>query len=335
MEDAIARIVARKYPELAHGLHLPLLAVVVAISDPPEQPELAEEFRPRYAVDVRVLTPKGKPDTSVPIFRSVPLPMANAGNERGSLAFPEPGTVVELAFAFGQPDQPFIRTVLSRGLGVPALDREEQLWQQSEAVRQKVDAGASWSRSTHGDIQEDSLRRILSAAENLESYGSESKQVREHSVEEIAGIKIIEALGALRLLSGGSFNLSSLDNLNLTTAADINNTAGRDQTSTVGRDLKEQVGNISERIAKLKQVVKVEGGGTVWLGNDVDNVLQLLSDLMGVVKTMADDLATHKHLGVTTGTGTSGAPQSASTYTTASSDTGSLKGKLDPIVDGG
>ncbi|WP_323847038.1 hypothetical protein [Microbulbifer magnicolonia] len=57
------------------------------------------------------------------------MALANAGTERGALALPEPGTVVELPFAFGQSDQPFIRTVLSRGLGVPALDREEQLWQ--------------------------------------------------------------------------------------------------------------------------------------------------------------------------------------------------------------
>ncbi|WP_193166257.1 hypothetical protein [Microbulbifer hainanensis] len=219
----------------------------------------------------------------------MPLPLANAGTERDALAFPESGTVVELAFAFGQPNQPFIRTVLSRGVGVPAIDRDEQLWQQSEAVRQKIDAGGHWLRETLGDIQEDSLRRILSAAENLEAYGTEHKQVREHSVEEIAGAKIIEALGALRLLSGGTLNVSALDNLNLTTASDIN--------STAGRDLKERVGNVRDSLAKPRQEVKVEveDGGTLWLGSETVNVLQVLSDLISVVSSLAGTLKSHSH----------------------------------------
>ncbi|MFC6633519.1 hypothetical protein [Microbulbifer taiwanensis] len=333
MDQAVARLIDRKRPELASRLHLPLLARVVAISDPPRKPELSEDFRPRYAADVQLLTERGEVDEGLPVFRSVPLPLHYAGAERGTFAFPEPGTVVELAFAYGLPDQPFIRTVLARGASVPALDREESLWQQSEAVRQKVDAGGHWQRETHGDICESSRRRVLAAAELLAEYGSEHIQVGEHSVEEIAGVKIIEALGALRLLSGGSANLSALDNLNLTTAADINSTAARDQKTCVGNDLREQVGNIAERIAKLKQVVKVEAGGTVWLGNDSDNVLQLLSDLMGAVKAIADDLATHKHLGVTPGSGKTQAPESASTYTGASGDVESLKSKLDNMTE--
>ncbi|MEW5248699.1 hypothetical protein [Microbulbifer discodermiae] len=190
-------------------------------------------------------------------------------------------------------------------------------------MRQKVDANGHWSRDTHGDIRETALQRKDSAAEHLADYDSEHKQVRQHSLEEIAGLKLIEALGALRLLSGGTANLSALDNLNLTTASDLN--------SIAARDLKEHVGNIAERIAKLKQVIKVEDGGTIWLGNASDNVLQLLSDLIGVVKTLAEDLATHKHLGVTAGSGTSQAPESASTYTSAGSDIEGIQSKLNGI----
>lgn len=333
MDQAVARLIDRKRPELASGLHLPMLARVVAISDPPREQELSDEFRPRFAADVQPLDERGRVDEALPVFRSVPLPLHYAGAERGTFAFPEPGTVVELAFAYGLPDQPFIRTVLARGASVPALDREESLWQQSEAVRQKLDAGGHWRRETHGDIRDSALARVLQAAELLAECDNEHRQVRQHSTEEVAGVKIIEALGALRLLSGGSANLSALDNLNLTTAADINATAARDQQVSVGNDLREQVGNIAERIATLKQVVKVEAGGTVWLGNDSDNVLQLLSDLMGVVKTIADDLATHKHLGVTAGTGKTGAPESASTYTNANSQVGTLKSKLDNVTE--
>ncbi len=35
MKDAVEKIVAAKWPELASRLHLPLLAVVTAIADPP------------------------------------------------------------------------------------------------------------------------------------------------------------------------------------------------------------------------------------------------------------------------------------------------------------
>ncbi|MEX2961978.1 hypothetical protein [Microbulbifer sp. TYP-18] len=93
------------------------------------------------------------------------------------------------------------------------------------------------------------------------------------------------------------------------------------------------MGSIAERIAKLKQVIKVKDGGTIWLDNESDNVLQLLSDLIGVVKTLAEDLATHKHLGVTAGSGTSQAPQSANTYTEAGNQAGTLKRKFDDIME--
>ncbi|MEW5251486.1 hypothetical protein [Microbulbifer discodermiae] len=59
----------------------------------------------------------------------------------------------------GRPDHSCMRTLLGRHMGLPALDREESLWQQSEVVRQKVDASGHWSRDTHGDIRETALQR--------------------------------------------------------------------------------------------------------------------------------------------------------------------------------
>ncbi|WHI46769.1 hypothetical protein ACJJIE_03615 [Microbulbifer sp. TRSA001] len=91
--------------------------------------------------------------------------------------------MVEIDFAYGRADKPFIRTVLSHGVGLPALDREDLIWQQCDSVLQKVDASAEWSRETYGDICEKSLRRITEAAEVKASCDSEHRQVREHSVE--------------------------------------------------------------------------------------------------------------------------------------------------------
>ncbi|WP_445357633.1 hypothetical protein ACJJIC_18785 [Microbulbifer sp. ANSA002] len=106
-------------------------------------------------------------------------------------------------------------------------------------------------------------------------------------MEEMAGVKIIEFLGALRFLSAGGLNLSALDNLNITSGSDIN--------ISVGRDLKEQMGNIRESVAKVRQTIKVKDGGKVWLGSESLNVLKVLEDLIGVMSALAGTLATHTH----------------------------------------
>ncbi|WP_444932012.1 hypothetical protein ACJJIF_09695 [Microbulbifer sp. SSSA002] len=80
-----------------------------------------------------------------------------------------------------------------------------------------------------------------------------------------------------------------LDNLNITTTSDINNSAGR--------DLKEQIGNIRESVAKVRQTIKVKDGGKVWLGSESLNMLKVLEDLIGVVSVLAAPLATHSHSG--------------------------------------
>ncbi|WNZ57426.1 hypothetical protein QT397_08835 [Microbulbifer sp. MKSA007] len=105
----------------------------------------------------------------------------------------------------------------------------------------------------------------------------------------MAGVKIIEVLGALRFLSAGGLNLSALDNLNITTASDINISAGR--------DIKEQIGNICESVAKVRQTIKVKDRGKVWLGSESLNVLKVLEDLIGVVSALAATLATYSHPG--------------------------------------
>ena len=102
---------------------------VEAISDPVMVHALGERFRPRCAVDVAVLKPDGQPDDLVPLFRAVPLPVQSAGLERGMYGFPEPGTVVELAFAYGLPDRPFIRTVLGEGVSLPPVEPGESVHQ--------------------------------------------------------------------------------------------------------------------------------------------------------------------------------------------------------------
>ncbi|MBL4761468.1 MAG: hypothetical protein JKY93_02060 [Gammaproteobacteria bacterium] len=242
MEKSIEKIVLRMFPELSGNYHLPRFARVIAISDPMEKPEINEKFRPRYAVDIQVLTASGDDDSELPLYQCVPLPVLSSGIERGQFGFPDPGAIVEVAFAYGLPDQLFIRSVLGVNQGMPELNPGDLVWQHSEAVKQKVSNSGHWIRKTHGNINDSCRVKISKASSNQEHYQNTHQQVAEHSTEEVAGIKLIEALGALKLLSGGSVNLSAVDNLNLTTATDLNQVVGRDRLTTINENDKSEVG---------------------------------------------------------------------------------------------
>jgi hypothetical protein len=65
-------------------------------------------------VDLRVLDEHDQPDSLFPVFKSVPLPAFCAVLERDVFGFPEPGTIVELAFAYGLPNKPSFARFLPR-----------------------------------------------------------------------------------------------------------------------------------------------------------------------------------------------------------------------------
>lgn len=325
MEAEIKRIVKKQFPELASAYHLPIFARVESISDPQAEEAICDPFRNRYAVDLRVLTAQGEIDTSLPLFRDVPLPVPFAGLERGSFAYPDPGTIVEIAFGYGLPDQIFIRTILARHLSMPACEVGDHINQQAPGVFDKTKSSGDKLRTTHGTITDTCTGYTQDSLSSTTETVDHQLNAKANSSETITGTKSVEALGALKLLSGGHCNLSAVNNLSLTTASDNN--------ITVGNDLNVRVGNISDSIANLKQLITVKDGGTVWLGDESNNALDLLSQLMGIVGDLAGTLATHKHTGVTPGTGTTAVPAEAADFTQSQSDTNSLKSLLDPIVE--
>lgn len=319
MVEAIRRIVRRLFPELTGRYHLPMFARIVAIADNPDKPQLCDSFRPYLAADIEILDEQGRANKSFPVYPGIPLPVPMGGTEeRGSFAFASVGTVVEVAFAYGSPHRPFIRSVLPHGAGVPELHPDDLVIQQSDAVSQRATDRGDWIRKTTGDISDESLRRFVEALYNQEQYLESLLKVDGNSTEEVSGVKLIEALGALKLLSGGTLNLAAADNLNQTTGSDIN--------TTVGRDLKESVGNVRESLAKLRQRMKVKDGGKVWVGSESVNIAQVLLDLIGVVEDFAGTCATHTHpsVGVTTQSGT---------FSGYESTAGNLKGQLSPVVE--
>lgn len=237
MRDALKKIVLKAFPELEAGLHLDRYARVLAVHDAPRHGGTCERFRPRYAVDLEVLTPDGELDESYPIYEAVPLPVSvGCGQESGVFGFPEPGCLVVLGFAYGRPDHPLVRQIYPLGMSLPNVPQGAQRWQQSAAVHQDVDADGNWTRTTNATILDNSVGREVRAVDSLVQLARDIRTVLEHSTEDVGGLKTIEALGGMRLLSGGFTNISSVDNINLTTGRDANMAAGQDQNYIAGRD---------------------------------------------------------------------------------------------------
>lgn len=292
MEGAIKRAVERQFPELTGGYHLPRFAKVIAVPDAPAGAGVCDDFRPRFGVDLQVLGPDGEVDASLPVLSGVPLPVPVGGDEMGFYAFPEEGTTVVVCFAYGLPHKPYIQTVLPHGLTLPSVPKGDQVWQHSEACQQRVDADGNWLRQTDGKIQDKAVQREVEALENTESFQSHTRTVDDHSTESVGGIKKIEALGALKLLSGGSASMAAVDDLHQATGRDLNLVVGQKHNATVGGDMEERIQGMRESIASVSQRLVAP---KTWLGSDGVNVLQVLCDLLDLVQQMNTQLASHTH----------------------------------------
>ncbi|MGG7596800.1 hypothetical protein ACQ4OD_07150 [Pseudomonas sp. WC1] len=314
MDNAIKRSVERQFPELTGGYHLPRFGRVVAVPDAPAAPGLCDDFRPRFGVDVEILLPDGEPDPDLPVLTGLPLPAPMGGQEAGMFGFPEEGTTVVVGFAYGLPHKPFIQQILAHGLSLPRVPKGDQVWQHSEACQQRVDAEGNWLRQTDGKIQDKAIEREVEALGNTEQYQSHTRKVDDHSTETVGGIKKIEALGALKLLSGGSASLAAVGDLHQATGRDLNLVVGQKLNTTVGGDLQERIQGIRRSIASK-----------IWFGSSSVNVLQVLSDLIIIVENMNIQLAQHTH-------GPSPIANNAGAFSIAAQTSSSLNLELDQII---
>ncbi|WP_231421433.1 hypothetical protein [Pseudomonas sp. Leaf59] len=318
MDDAIRRSVERQFPELTGGYHLPRFARVVAVADAPAGAGICDDFRPRYAVDIEVLGPDGEPDSKLPILAGVPLPLPTGGEEMGIYAFPEEGTQVVVCFAYGLPHKPYIQTILPHGLSMPSVPKGDQVWQHSDACQQRVDADGNWLRQTDGKIRDKAIEREVEAMGNTERYQSHNRTVDDHSTESVGGIKTIEALGALKLLSGGSASLAAVDDLHQATGRDLNLVVGQKHNATVGGDMDERIEGLRKSVAAINQRLVAP---LTWLGSEDVNVLQLLCDLFDLVKNMNTQLASHTHAPIS-------APQNSGVFVSNAAIAALLEKKL-------
>lgn len=144
----------------------------------------------------------------------------------------------------------------------------------------------------------------------------------DHSTESVGGIKKIEALGALKLLSGGSASLAAVDDLHQATGRDLNLVVGQKLNATVGGDLQEQIQGLRKSVAGASQRLQAP---MTWLGSEEVNVLKVLCDLIDLVEQMNNQIAVHVH-------GTSPVPGNAGAFNALGGASTALSMKLKPIT---
>lgn len=322
MEEAIRRSVERQFPELTGGYHLPRFARVVAVADAPAGAGICDDFRPRYAVDIEVLGPDGEADPAMPLLAGVPLPLPTGGEEMGIYAFPEEGTQVVVCFAYGLPNKPYIQTILPHGLSMPRVPKGDQVWQHSEAAQQRVDADGNWLRQTDGKIQDKAIEREVEALENREQFQNHTQAIDDHSTETVGGVKTIEALGALKLMSGGSASLAAVDDLHQATGRDLNLVVGQMHNATVGGDMQERIQGLRKSVAGISQKLQAPKN---WIGSGGVNLFQVVCDTLDLLQEMSTQLAIHTH-------GTTPVPTNAAVFTAEALKAGVLVSSLKTIT---
>ncbi len=76
---------------------------------------------------------------------------------------------------------------------------------------------------------------------NIYSGSMSDGRQKSMPTESVGGMKTIEALGALKLMSGGSASLAAVDDLHQATGQDMNVVVGQKHNATVGGDMQERI----------------------------------------------------------------------------------------------
>jgi len=299
VEGAIKRMVRRLFPELTAGYHLPRFGQVVAVRETPGAGMICDDFRPGYAVDVQILDEQGRVDTNFPVFRDVILPVPVAGHEMGVYAYPEDGTWVEIAFAYGSPNCPFIRCILPHGRSLIPTERGEHRWQHNSASFQRVDKDGSWETVTDQAIHEQSVQRNVEAMHNVEAFTESVKTTDADDLHSVGGALVRKAFGLIQLLSGGRLDIAALRDITITTQQEI------------------------QGHADVKQHYEAP---LTWLGSTDENVLLLLSELHQQVIDLCAVLDSHTHPGA-------GVIDQGAEVAAVGAATTAVKGRLDGIAE--
>lgn len=286
-------------PEIAGGYHLPKYAKVVGVADPSNGGDISDPFRPKYAVELQLLDEHGNEDKSIPVYPAVPLPVTSTGSQGGDFAFPEVGTLVEVGFAYGRSDKPFVRTMLAQGKTVPSVAVGEQLKQQRPEVFERTDAAGNKTRETDQNITDKSFSRNVECDQETKQIGTSEKTVDADSTEMIGGNKSVSVVG----------------NYDQTTASNC--------SLGVGGTLQERIAGVAIRISDTQNKLVAP---LSYMGSEGQNIFRILEELIQIVADLADTASSHTHSG-------SPPPDQSATFSSQSTRATQEKAKLTPIIE--
>ncbi len=173
----------------------------------------------------------------------------------------------------------------------------------------------NWHLQTDGEIKQTSQKSIVDSQIREEIHHQRDVTITGHDTNKTDGNQINEIMGALKILVGEKAIITSLDNLLL----------GSDKQIIVKSTENMTLESLKTLEAKAKKLVKVQGA-TVWLGSESVNAVQILLDLIAIVKDTNGLLATHTHPGT-------GPSQQASQFVIFKTSATGLESSLSPITE--
>ncbi len=312
--SAIRRLIERFYPELKQRHHVPQLARIENVHDiPASDPEVSTWFRAHRAVDIQMLDMYGKA-TNAPLYQQVPLALGINAHDSGLVLEPRPGMQCLIQFIDGNNAMPVITHVLPLGQLVTDHKIDEVGLDQNNRASLRGRHG-NWKLKSDGEISQHSQTSTVNAQTRVEQYHTKQTTIAAHDTSHIDGNQVKEIMGALKTVVGEKALLIALDNLLLGSKKQVDIKAHENMNLETLKTLHAKAANL----AKLE-------GQTVWVGDSSVNVLQVLLDLIALVKDMNQTLATHTH----SGAGTS--PEAAD-FTGYKSTATNLDSQLSPITE--
>ena len=318
VKQAFRRLINRFMPEVAERKHLPQLARVEKVYDlPTNTPLISTPFRPLKAVDVQLIDSRTFEPLNTPVFEQVTIATGQS-SEHGLLNEVAPGMVCLIQYIDGLNSQPVITSILPWQTLVPAHKNSDVALQQN-AHSKLFGTNGDWHLNTHGQFKQQSQKQSAKHQSGEFEYHERKTTIAAHDELTVDGNQVNEILGALKTIVGEKALLIALDDFLL---GSKKNFEIKSHENTLLESLK-SLTTKAEALNKLQ-------GQTVWVGNESNNVLQILLDLIALVKQINETLATHSHT-----SGGSGPPQPpiVTKFNGYAADSGQLKGQLEPIVE--
>lgn len=308
MDEQIAKIITKHYPEIANGWHVPIWGIVNSINETPPDGCLSDNFRPYYCVSVNILSKDGQP-TSIPTMENIAI-AGNFSESGGIMQLPEPGMIVSIQFAFGMPDKPYVDRVLPYSVSMPGLERGEIVIQSRHGSKQLFAQDGSINLETDSAYNEYSREKNVKTGNETLNRHSASSKTSCNSIHDVGGIYQLAAFGAMYLLTTGNSELSALKNLSLTAGEDLKEDIYGERISEIKKKLsvcinKKGTLNIDESSFNLtfddssmnldSNLNITVDNGSIKIGNLTVDIVTTLYSLIEIVSQLANTLSSHTH----------------------------------------